>query len=270
MAASNHTIVCGLEGTSLRLASALLQLRERVTILAESPDPELLREARRFGANVVEGRSSDLAWLRAAGLEASRCIVLAEDDDMSNLRIALSAREVNPRIRIVLRMFDADLAERTAALLDNCRVISTSAEAAPHFAAAALGIEHESAAFAWGKRVLLRPAAGKVGAPGAGDVAEPGGAGAPILLGDDRLDLLEPRPLSRSRPPPSLGLFRRALLTVADPRLVVLVAAVAALLVISTVVFHSAPGLYPGAARSTVGSWIDALLFTVTTAYGNT
>src|SRR5437588_6640465 len=141
MAASNHTIVCGLERISLRVATSLIQLGERVTIVGESPDPALLRQARRVGANVVQGNTSDLTNLRGVDLEGARCIVLAEDDDLSNLQAALGARELNGGIRVVLRMFDADLAERATGLLDNSRVVSTSEEAAPYFAAAALGAE---------------------------------------------------------------------------------------------------------------------------------
>jgi voltage-gated potassium channel Kch len=132
--------MCGLERISLRVARALVQVGERVTIVAEGPEPALLRDARRAGARVIEGRWSDVAQLQAAGLEDARCIVLTENADLRNVQVALAAREVNPHVRVVLRMFNAELADRATRLLANSRVVSTSAEAAPYFAAAALGM----------------------------------------------------------------------------------------------------------------------------------
>jgi Trk K+ transport system NAD-binding subunit len=273
MAVSNHTIICGLERISLRVATALIQLGERVTIIGESPDPALLREARRVGAQVVQGRTADLAQLRGVDLGAARCIVLTEDDDLANLQAALGARDLNPAIRVVLRMFDADLAERAIGLLDNTRVVSTSAEAAPYFAAAALGVEPEPARLAWGRHVVLKAASAN-GGPSAngtgGEGAEGSRAEPPVRLGDDLLYLVEPQRSLRPKRFRRLGVVRRGLLALADPRLIVLAAVVATLVTTSVVVFHSARDLYPGSAQATASSWVDALVFTVTTAYGNT
>jgi Trk K+ transport system NAD-binding subunit len=273
MAVRNHTIVCGLERISLRVATALIQLGERVTIVGESPDAALLREARRIGAQVVQGRTADLAQLRGVDLRAVRCIVLTEDDDLANLQAAFGARDLNPAIRVVLRMFDAELAERAIGLLDNIRVVSTSAESAPYFAAAALGVEPDPARLAWGRHMVLKTPAADTGsgANGAGgEGTEGSGAEPPIRLGDDLLHLIEPQRSLRPRRFRKLGVVRRGLLALADPRLIVLAAVVGALVTTSVVVFHSARDLYPGSAQATASSWVDALVFTVTTAYGNT
>jgi len=273
MAVGNHTIICGLERISLRVATALIELGERVTIVGESPDPALLREARRVGAQVVQGSTADLAHLRGVDLGAARCVVLTEDDDLSNLEAALGARDLNPAIRVVLRMFDAELAERAIGLLDNTRVLSSSAEAAPYFAAAALGVEPEPARLAWGRHVVLK-AATEDAEPGAngtgGEGVEGNRAEPPVRLGDDLLHLIAPQRSLRPKRFRRLGVVRRGLLALADPRLVVLAAVVAALVTTSVVVFHSARDLYPGSAQATASSWVDALVFTVTTAYGNT
>ncbi|HSR23127.1 MAG TPA: NAD-binding protein, partial [Candidatus Eisenbacteria bacterium] len=155
MAVAGHTIICGLERISLRVAIALVRLGERVTIVAEAPEPALLREARRTGARVIEGRTSEVAQLHAVGLDSARCIVLTEDADLRNVQAALAAREVNPGIRVVLRMFNADLADRATRLLENSQMVSTSAEAAPYFAAAALGLDAVPGRLAWGRHVVV-------------------------------------------------------------------------------------------------------------------
>lgn len=46
------TIVCGLERLGLRVAQALIQLGEKVIIVADSPQPAILREARTAGARL--------------------------------------------------------------------------------------------------------------------------------------------------------------------------------------------------------------------------
>ena len=56
---------------------------------------------------------------------------------MTNLEIALEARELNPSIKVVLRMFDDQLAERVRRGFSIRTAFSTSALAAPVFAAAA-------------------------------------------------------------------------------------------------------------------------------------
>jgi Trk K+ transport system NAD-binding subunit len=263
---AGHTVVCGLERISLRVARALVQLGERVTIVADEPEPALLRDARRAGARVIEGRWSDVAQLQAAGLEDARCIVLAENADLRNVQVALAAREVNPHVRVVLRMFNAELADRATRLLANSRVVSTSAEAAPYFAAAALGMAAAPTGLAWGRHVVVGEDRSQEGAPEVdGDVFGP----VPIGEGES-LRPLEPPVLPRRRHWRRAAVLRRAALAVLDPRLAILGTGVALLLGVSVAVFHSAAGLYPGAAQASGISWLDALVFTATTAYGNT
>lgn len=256
-----HTVMCGLERISLRVARALVQLGERVTIVAEAPDSGLLREARRAGARVIEGRWSDVAQLQSAGLAEARCIVLTENADLGNVQVALAAREVNPDVRVVLRMFNAELADRATRLLSNSRVVSTSAEAAPYFAAATLGMAGAPSGLAWGRHVEVR-----VSEPETGDHDF-----GPVYLGDgESLQPLEPPVLPHRRHWRRAAAYRRALLSLLDPRLAVLGTAVALLLAVSVAIFHGANGLYPSAGQPTGVSWLDALIFAVTTAYGNT
>lgn len=287
MAVEGHTVICGLERISLRVARALVQLGERVTIVASSPSPALLREARRAGARVVEGRTSELAHVHHVELESARCLVLTEDADLHNVHAALAARRVNPHIRVVLRMFNTELADRATRLLTNSRVVSTSAEAAPYFAAEALGLGTVPTRLAWGRHIAVEPPDGWTGPEPPPTTTDPGVTSrmraalgrpdgtrvrhAPVELGDGQfLHPLDPAPPPRRRRSQRLQVFRRGLLAFYDPRLPVLVIALALLITISAIVFHASAGLYADAGQPTVTSWVDALVFTVTTAYGNT
>lgn len=94
-------IVCGLERLGLRIARALIQLGEKVIVFADSPQPAILREARKAGARIVEGRSDAVAELQGVQLATARCLVLTDNADLGNLHAALAARKVNPRLRLV-------------------------------------------------------------------------------------------------------------------------------------------------------------------------
>jgi hypothetical protein len=60
------TIICGLERLSLRiaLALALIQLDEHMIIVAESPNPDRLREVKAAGAMCVKGLGRTLPTWR--------------------------------------------------------------------------------------------------------------------------------------------------------------------------------------------------------------
>lgn len=61
------------------------------------------------------------------------------NDDLANLQAALTAREHNPELRVVLRIFDAHLAERLDRSVELDLTRSVAGLAAPAFTAALLG-----------------------------------------------------------------------------------------------------------------------------------
>ena len=67
----------------------------------------------------------------------ARAIIPCTEDDLTNLAIALDARELKPGTKVVMRMFDAELAKKVERGFGIHTAFSTSALAAPAFAAAA-------------------------------------------------------------------------------------------------------------------------------------
>ncbi len=65
-------------------------------------------------------------------------IVLTGDDDLANLNTALAAVELNPAIRVVIRMFDQELGSHIPELFPDAVALSSSALAAPGFVSAAI------------------------------------------------------------------------------------------------------------------------------------
>jgi Trk K+ transport system NAD-binding subunit len=100
---------------------------------------------------VITGDARRVEILLAAGLQRARSLVCVINDDLTNLDIALAAREYCPQIRIVLRIFNDALAQRLQSAFNIKTAFSTSALAAPTFAAAALNRDVTNALYVGGK-----------------------------------------------------------------------------------------------------------------------
>lgn len=132
----NHIIVVGTGKVGLRIVRGLLELREPVVVIERSPECGFLDELRDHDVPVLIGDGRQRKILEQAGVTQARSIILATSDDLSNLDSALTARDLNPRIRVVLRLFDDSLASKVSGAF-HMPVISTAHVAAPAFIAAA-------------------------------------------------------------------------------------------------------------------------------------
>jgi Trk K+ transport system NAD-binding subunit len=136
--AMDHVIVVGLGTVGFRVIQELRRMQPQ-TVAVDSGARNLSNEALQSGATVITGDARQADAFRRAHIEGARSIVVATSDDLVNLEIALSAREANPRVRIVVRLFDEEFARRVRATFDIDYALSPAALAAPAFAAAALG-----------------------------------------------------------------------------------------------------------------------------------
>jgi Trk K+ transport system NAD-binding subunit len=76
--------------------------------------------------------------LRQARVQAADALIAATDQDMVNIESGLNARELKPDLKVVLRLFDQALAKKIEKSFSFDAAFSTSALAAPVFAAAAV------------------------------------------------------------------------------------------------------------------------------------
>ncbi|MBD0334960.1 MAG: NAD-binding protein, partial [Cyanobacteria bacterium Co-bin13] len=88
---------------------------------------------------IVVGNLRSQTTLKAAGIEQAHTLLLASSDDALNLAILTQARLLNPKIRIINRLFNASLGERLDQTLPQHVSMSVAALAGPLFAFAALG-----------------------------------------------------------------------------------------------------------------------------------
>ncbi len=73
-----------------------------------------------------------------ASVGSCQALVVVSTDDVTNLQAALNGRALNSRVRVVLRLFDGDFAERIQKAFDIGISRSVSYLAAPAFTAALL------------------------------------------------------------------------------------------------------------------------------------
>src|SRR5262245_51800426 len=124
-----------------RVVSLLCRLGEPVTVLTLAARDEWLTEVQGRGAEVRIGDARDARHLVDAGMHDARALIAATSHDLTNLEVALGAKQLEPDLPVVLRLFDQALAAQLEARFGVRRALGMSSLAAPRFAAAAFGEE---------------------------------------------------------------------------------------------------------------------------------
>ncbi|WP_328303534.1 NAD-binding protein [Streptomyces sp. NBC_00435] len=144
-------IVCGDDGLARRLASELREVyKERVTLVAPAArdtQPSLGRVPRVSvrgllggpglpGAQngdagqavrelrVLDAAELDEGVLASAGVAGAAALALVYEDDDTNIRAALVARRLNPRLRLVIRLYNRKLGQHLEELLDQAALVA--------------------------------------------------------------------------------------------------------------------------------------------------
>ena len=132
-----HIVLCGLGTAGLRVAEGLVRAGATVVVVDSGGPTSFRRVLDAHRVPVIEGDCTDAAVLRRAGIEHASTLVVMIDDDMVSLRAALVARELNPDMRLVIRLFNQRLSTHLARLPVRISGISLSAAAAEVFTLAA-------------------------------------------------------------------------------------------------------------------------------------
>lgn len=135
---SNHVIVVGLGKLGYRTYRLLRELGEAVVVIERSPENQFLDDIRRDGTPLFVGDARREAILEEASVATAKSIIAATNYDLVNLETALDARRMNPSIRVVMRMFDQNMADKVRAGFNIQVAMSQSAISAPAFVTAAL------------------------------------------------------------------------------------------------------------------------------------
>jgi Trk K+ transport system NAD-binding subunit len=137
---NKHIVLIGLGHLGFRVAQRLHEMGENIAVIELNPGTHTTVAAREMGIPVIQGDARHVSSLEGANIRDARTIILASQNDAMNLQIALKARSLNPKIQVVIRIFDEDFAH---SLQEQFGFVALSATemAAPVFAAAAAGAD---------------------------------------------------------------------------------------------------------------------------------
>ena len=127
---SGHIVVVGIGSVGLRVVEALLARGESVVVVDSQENGRYLPAiyARRLPAIIGDARQE--RTLRDAGVQGAKALLSVTNDDLANLEIGLNAKLLRPDMRVVLRVFDQELAQSMREQLEIHFAFSMSAVAA--------------------------------------------------------------------------------------------------------------------------------------------
>ncbi len=137
----NHVIIMGVGHLGLRVTRALVEMGFDVVAVDHDISPALDIELSRLGVPVIVADGRNLSTLQMAGLQHARALIVCTSNDHVNLEVTMRGRDMNPDVRIVVRMWDDQFAAQLRQFMNVEVVLSASDLAAPAFAGAAVGIE---------------------------------------------------------------------------------------------------------------------------------
>ena len=147
----DHVIVCGLGKIGYRVVSQLLANGTDVVAIDNRPDGPFNELMLGRDVPVLIGDARQPELLQQAGIKYAQSVAVVTADDLTNLDIALTARELHPDLHIVMRVFNDSLGSKLSSAFNIKTAFSTSALAAPTLAAAALGRNITNALYVAGK-----------------------------------------------------------------------------------------------------------------------
>ena len=111
---TDHFIVCGVGKTGIHVAEELLLTERAFVAIDASADAfrPLLEHARGNPPLTLEGDATEDGVLEAAGVRRAQGLVATLPSDKDNLFCVISAREFNPKMKIVARAIDPHAAQK--------------------------------------------------------------------------------------------------------------------------------------------------------------
>ncbi len=135
----DHVVIVGMGQIGLRTALLLRAAGMRVVGVDRDPSAIGVRLGIRLGLPIVIASGEDRELLKRLGAQRARCVAAVTSDDLANIAIAIAARDLAPRGRMVLRAGDGDIARETRSLLELGVVRDAHRLVAIGLAAATLG-----------------------------------------------------------------------------------------------------------------------------------
>jgi voltage-gated potassium channel len=94
-----HYILCGLGSLGRSVVDEIAAAKQRLVLI--DSDPTRFRNLVWKGLFLVEGDATRQATLLSAGIKGARALITLLPNDKENLFVVLTAKELNPRLRVV-------------------------------------------------------------------------------------------------------------------------------------------------------------------------
>jgi voltage-gated potassium channel len=136
----NHIILVGLGHLGFRVVEKLHEMKVDVVVIEQDPSVDSFAAVQKMNIPVIQADAARTVALESAGTSKAKTIILCSQNDSTNLKIALKARSINPKIHAVVRIFDEDFAKSLREQFGFFALSATNM-AAPVFASAATGAD---------------------------------------------------------------------------------------------------------------------------------
>jgi voltage-gated potassium channel Kch len=122
----DHVILCGLGRLGYFIAEDLLQKGEKLIIVEQNENSRYLDYFRQLGAEVYVGDGRLSKVLDDTNVAHAKALISVISDDSMNLEIGLNSRSFQPGIRLILRIFDEQMALKIKEYLNIHLTLSAS------------------------------------------------------------------------------------------------------------------------------------------------
>lgn len=137
----NHAIVLGLGHVGYGVVRTLVELGADVVVIDNNLTAEKDRELSVLGVPSIIGDGRQSITLEKAGIAHADALIVCTSNDYVNLEVIMRARDMNPPLRIVARIWDDQFSNQIKQFMGVSAIVSSAKLAAPVFAGAAMGIE---------------------------------------------------------------------------------------------------------------------------------
>lgn len=137
----NHAIVFGLGHVGYGVVKTLVELGVDVVVIDHALTAEKDHVLSELAVPAIVGDGRQGHTLEKAGIAYAESLIVCTSNDYVNLEVIMRARDMNPALRIVARIWDDQFSNQIKQFLGVSAIVSSAKLAAPIFAGAAMGIE---------------------------------------------------------------------------------------------------------------------------------
>lgn len=127
---SDHIIVVGAGSVGFKVIEELIKYGESVVVVETNPNGKYMPAVYAKRVRAIIGDAMFESTLRDASLPRAKALLSMTSDDLTNLEIALNSKAIAPDVRVILRIYDQNLAQALDQRLDIHFAMSMSMTAA--------------------------------------------------------------------------------------------------------------------------------------------